>query len=248
LEDEMKKVTLTKQIVFAGLTLWFAIMGCGLLTIPANEVRTESQSVSVDSATSASVQIEFPAGELKVQSGSSNLMDASFRYNVDEWQPQVNYSESGAQGELIVSQPGSDQLPSRGGLINEWKLLLTNDIPLDLSIRAGAGNNELNLGGLDLAALNIESGAGNTKVYLDGNWDHDVLASIKGGVGNLTVNLPAEMGVLVIMDTALVNVSANGLIVAENGYVNQAYGSAPYTFTLNLEVGVGSVTLVVPQQ
>lgn len=242
----MKKVVSIKRVTCAVLALWVALLGCGRWATPANEVKTESQSVQPRSATSARIQVEFAAGELTVQDGAGSLMDADFRYNVDEWQPQVHYIENGAQGELLVSQPGSDRAPVGVGLINEWTLLLTKDVPLDLSIRAGAGNSEVDLTGLDLTSLNLETGAGVTNVNLAGNWDHDVTASIQGGVGRLTVNLPADMAVLVEMETALVNVSAMGLIVAENGYVNRAYGTAPHTLTLKLEAGVGSVTLTTP--
>ncbi len=241
----MKKVTSTKQSVFAVFALWIALTSCNRWTTSVNDVRTESQSVELTSATSAKVQVEFAAGELTVQGGAENLMDADFRYNVDLWKPQVNYAENGDQGELIVSQPGSDQAPVVTGLINEWTLLLTNDVPLDLTIRSGAGNNEFNLSSLNLTSLKIESGVGNTNVNLDGNWDHDVTASIQGGVGQLTVNLPADMGVFVDVDT-FNNVSANGLIVAENGYVNKAYGTAPHTLTLKLETGLGAITLTTP--
>jgi hypothetical protein len=242
----MKKVTLSMRLAYAGLALWLAIVGCGLLTTSVDDVRTESQSVKLDSATSANIQIEFPAGELNVKSGTSNLMDASFRYNVDDWQPQVNYSESGTEGELVVSQPGDDKMPVGGGLVNEWEIQLGQNVPIELAIRTGAGNSELDLGGLDLTSLTVETGAGVTNVNLDGNWDHDVNVSIQGGVGELTVNLPAEMGVRVEMETALVTVTANGLIHQENGYVNRAYGNAPHILTLNLQAGVGSVVLVAP--
>ena len=243
----MRKVTLSMRLARAGLALWFSIVGCGLLnTTSVNDVRTESQSVNLESATSANVQIEFPAGELNIQSGTSNLMDASFRYNVDDWQPQVNYSESGTQGELVVSQPGDDKLPVGGGLVNEWEIQLSENVPMDLLIRTGAGNSQLDLGGLDMNSLMVETGAGVTTVDLTGVWQHDVDVSIQGGFGEITVNLPAEMGVRVEMDTALVTVNANGLILAENGYINKAFETAPYTLTLKLEAGVGSVLLVAP--
>ena len=119
---------------------------------------------------------------------------------------------------------------------------------MDLSISAGAGNSELNLSNLDLTALKIETGAGTTHVNLNGNWDHDMTASIQGGFGALTVKLPSEIGVRVEVDTALVNVNANGLIVDGNGYINKAFGTSPHTLTLKLEAGVGSVSLIVPQQ
>lgn len=60
------------------------------------------------------------------------------------------------------------------------------------------------------------------------------------------VNLPAAVGVLVAKETALVNVSADGLNVDGNGYVNRAYGTAPYTLILKLQAGVGSVVLIAP--
>jgi len=133
----MKKVTSSKRLTFAGLALWFALVGCGLLTTTVNDVRTESQSVNLDSATSANIEIEFPAGELKVQSGTNNLMDASFRYNVRDWQPRVQYSENGTQGVLRVSQPGNGRVPVGGRLINEWEIQLNENIPMDLLIRTG---------------------------------------------------------------------------------------------------------------
>ena len=242
----MKKNTSSKGLTFAGLALWFAIVGCGLLTTSVNDVRIESQSVNLESATSANVQIEFPVGELKVQDGADNLLDASFRYNVDDWQPEVKYSENGTQGELLVSQPENDRLPVGGELINEWSLQLGNHVPMDLTIRTGAGNSELDLSGLDITSLSVETGAGVTNVNLGGDWQHDVAVSIQGGLGELTINLPAEMSVRVDMDTALVTVTANGLIKEENGYVNKAFGTAPHTLTLKLQAGVGSVVLVAP--
>jgi hypothetical protein len=240
----MKKSTSSKCLTFAGLVLWFAIVGCGLLTTSVDDVKTESHSVKMDSSESANIQIDFPAGELKVQSGTNNLMDASFRYNVSDWQPQVQYSESGAQGVLHVSQPGDDRVPVGGKLINEWDLRLGKSIPMDLVIHTGAGNSQLDLSELNMTSLTVETGAGVTTVNLDGNWEHDVNVSIEGGVGEIKVNLPAEMGVRVDMDTALVTVTVNGLTRAENGYVNEAFGTAPHTLTLNLQTGVGSVTLV----
>jgi hypothetical protein len=242
----MKKVTSLKRIIFAVMALWFAMVSCGLFTTSVNDVKTESQSVSLDSATSASVQIDFPAGELKVQNGASNLMEASFQYNVEDWQPQVQYSESGTQGELVVNQPGDNRVPVGGELVNEWEIRLSENVPMDLRISTGAGSSELDLGGLDMNSLTVETWAGTTTVNLDGVWEHDVDVSIQGGVGELKVNLPAEMGVLVEMNTALVTVTVNGLINDENGYVNRAFGTAPHTLKLKLEAGVGSVVLVAP--
>lgn len=173
-------------------------------------------------------------------------MNASFRYNFADWQPEVAYSENNTQGDLRVSSPGRNRVPFGKKLINDWEIRLSVLIPIDLHIRTGVGNSQLDLGSLDMISLTIETGVGNTTVDLYGVWPHDLDVSIQGGVGELTVNLPAEMGVRVDMDTALVNVTSEGLRLDEYGYVNQAFGTAPYTLTLHLQAGVGQIDLVAP--
>ncbi len=174
-------------------------------------------------------------------------MESTYRYNVDEWKPQVKYSVNGSQGELMVDTQNTDpKLPVGGNVINEWTIQLNNNVPLDLEIRTGAGESSLNLGSLNLSTLRVEVGAGTTNLDLSGNWDHDVTAEVTGGVGELSIKLPVEVGARVNMDTALVSVTANGLIKDGDGYVNQSFGSAAHTLTLNLQAGVGSVKIETP--
>jgi hypothetical protein len=226
--------------------LWLAALACNAIpTTRVNELRTDTHTIPADSATSADVQIEMGAGELSVQGGTGNLMDATFRYNVDEWKPSVDYRENGGVGELTVSQQG-ERVPVGSQVVNEWVIQLSNDLPLNLTIRTGASKSDLALSALNLNQLNIETGVGVTELDLSGGWQQDVSVSIEGGVGELTVKLPSEMGVRVNMDTALVGVNADNLIKDDQGYVNQAYGTAPHTLTLDLQAGVGAVTLVAP--
>lgn len=246
----MNKGKTILQLACAGLALWFGVIGCSLLSItPVNEVRNEAQAIDLGAASKAKVLIEFGAGQLKVEGGADKLMEATFRYNVDDWKPQVSYNVNGSQGELVVNNRGDiNKLPVGREVINEWDIRLNNGVPLDLEIGTGAGESNLDLSTLDASSLQVNVGAGNTDLDLSGNWDHDVNAEVTGGVGKLSIRLPAEMGVRVSMDTALVNVTANGLIIEEGGYVNQAFGSAVHTLTLNLHAGVGSVVLTTAQQ
>lgn len=245
----MEKRKISMRLVWAGLALWFGVIGCSLFSItPMNDVRNETQTIDLGSASTANVFIEFSAGQLKVSGGADSLMEATFRYNVDDWKPRVNYNVNGSQGELVVNIPDDNKLPVGRELINEWDVRLNNGVPLDLEIQTGAGESNLDLSTLAASNLRVEVGAGTTNLDLSGNWDHDVSADVTGGVGNLSIKLPAEMGVRVIMDAAIVNVTATGLINKEGGYVNKAFGSAAHTLTLNLQAGVGSVILTESQQ
>lgn len=235
-----------KKLIAVLVVFWLATLACnGLQTTRVGDITTDTQTVETVSATSVKVQIEIGAGELGIQSGANSLMDATFRYNVDEWKPKVDYHESGGQGELSVTQQG-EKIPVGNQVINEWDILLSNDIPLDLVIHTGAGNSDLSLSNLRLNRLEIETGAGVTTIDLTGSWEQDLNVSIQGGVGELIVSLPSETGVRVQMNSALVSVSTSGLEKDGSAYINQAYGMTDNTITLEIDAGVGSVVLEVP--
>jgi hypothetical protein len=242
-ETKMEKRPLSSWSVIVGIVIVLILSGCNMTT-PVEELKTEIQLIELGSADSTNVKVGFGAGVLHVAGGGANLMDATFRYNVAEWQPDVNYSEDGDQGTLTLNQHG-ERLPIGGKVVNEWDLQFNNDVPLELLIQAGAGKSQLDLASLNLTAVTIETGAGTTDIDLNGDWQHDLHVSVSGGVGEITVNLPAAMGVHVKADTALVSVNTTGLTKVDGGYVNDAYETAPYTLTLDVESGVGAVTFVV---
>jgi hypothetical protein len=245
-----RRLSWTAAVALAAVA---ATLACSVLNRPTvGQMQRETQTVELGSASSANVELNFPIGELQVEGGAGDLMQATFRTNVEDWESLVEYDVQGDEGQLRVSQPGAEganYLPLGDALsdvVNEWEIALSDDVPLELSIQLGAGVGSLALSRLDLSRLMIESGASVTTIDLTGAWPHDVRASVTGGIGELTINLPSEMGVRVNSDTGLVSVTTSGLTPDGDGYVNSAYGSAPYTLTLDLSAGVGSVELRVP--
>lgn len=237
----------TLKLASPFLTLWLAVMACSVFrTTPVGDVTIETQSVDLGAAESARVHIQMAVGELKIEGGADQLMQATFRSNVAQWQPQVEYSINASLGELLVRHPDNINTPVGKEIIHEWTIQLNETTPIDLEINTGAGVSDLDLSALELTALQIETGAGVTNVDLSGSWDHDLVASITGGVGELHIKLPADMGVRVDMETALTSVTASGLNKDGSAYVNQAYGQAAHTLSLRLESGVGSVELLAP--
>jgi hypothetical protein len=236
----------------AAAALIAAMLACTLPGQPnLQEVTTDTETVEAGSATSARVEISFPVGELRVTDGAAGLMEATFRTNVAGWEPLVAYSVQDGQGDLKVSQPGAEGanvLPfgeMAGDMVNSWSIQLSADMPLDLSLQIGAGESTVDLSRLDVSQASIAGGAGTASIDLAGSWQHDVRASIEGGVGRLQIDLPSEMGVRVVPDTGLVAVSTAGLTQDGTDYVNAAYGTAPYTLTVDLSAGVGAVELRV---
>jgi hypothetical protein len=246
-EEIMNTIYSQHKVGMVGLIFLLAAMSCSLLPIASTgEVQTESQTIDLDGASSANVQIEMDAGELSVGGGAVSLMEATFRYNVEDWQPKVDYSINSDLGQLVVNQPDKDNRLAGPAVVNVWDIHLNDLVPLILEIRTGAGQTILELSSMDFSNLVVEVGAGEVNVDLSGSWDHDVTASINGGVGNLTVTLPADFGVRVNLATGIGNVTTAGLTQESGGYVNQAYGNAPYSLTLDIHTGVGSIELIAP--
>lgn len=228
------------------LALWLLVSSCGLInTTRVGATRTDAQAVELGSADQARIQIKMEAGKLTVKGGAEALMQATFRYNVADWRPHVEYSVNGSQGELLVDHSGED-IPIGGELVNEWNLSLNNLVPIDLEIETGAGETALDMRGVDLTDLHVQIGAGNTSIDLSSALDHNLSAAIKGGVGELSVRLPGEMGVRVSAATGIGNLTNSGLVKDGDHYVNGLYGSSPHTLFLDIDAGVGGIELLAP--
>jgi hypothetical protein len=204
--------------------------------------QTESKTVELGGAKSVQAELKMAAGDLKISGGSANLMNASFKYNVPEWKPEVSYTVEGTEGRLEIEQPGHTHT-NIGGVHYSWDLHLNNNVPMELSVEMGAGNSELNLNGLSLTRLDVQVGAGNADVDLTGDWKHNLSVSIEGGVGQASISLPQEVGVRANVQGGLGSISAPGFKKDGDSYVNDAYGKSPVSIELNVQGGIGQVNL-----
>jgi hypothetical protein len=236
------RVFLVMAVLLVGLSA--AGLGCSAVTVKTGELRTDTTTVGLGAAKSASVEIRQGAGTLKVSGGASKLMDATFVYNVDSWKPEVTYTVNGDQGSLVVRQPSTLNV-SLGGQRYEWDLRLAEGVPMRLVVGLGAGKSTLLLGTLTLTALDVESGAGDVTVDLGGYKAGSFEGTIKGGAGRLTVLLPKDVGVSVRTGTALGKTTILGLKQQGEDYVNDAFGKATETVRLTVQAAVGEVNLEV---
>lgn len=91
--------------------------------------------------------------------------------------------------------------------------------------------------------LELETGAGRVSVSLAGDWSQDVQADIQGGVGQLTVLLPSDVGVRADVEQGMGAVNAPGSVEDGDLLVNEAYGESEATISLNIDSGVGETNL-----
>src|SRR3712207_3319665 len=162
--------------------LWLGA-SCGPQRVEVGELQTESRSVDPENADSVRANLRIALGKLNVGGGADALMEADFAYNVAAWRPGVSYEVVGDTGELSVEQQGvREGIPTRD-VRNEWDLRLSDDVPVDLSVQMGGGVGNLDLDSLDLMGLNLDVGAGVSRVDLARAWDRDLSRSEERRVG-----------------------------------------------------------------
>jgi len=215
------------------------LLGTGHAT--GAKLETESESVELAGAESVRVKIEMGAGELKVAGGSDELLSADFTYTIGACKPRIEYSVSGSRGFLIVEQPKVEWGFRRYRC--EWDLYLNSSVPMDLSVDLGAGEGYLELGSLSLTELDVDMGVGDITVDLVGDWKNDLDASIDGGVGEITLLLPPDVGIRIDATRGIGAINAYGLKREGSAYVNDAYGESEVTLRINVDLGVGKVNL-----
>jgi len=236
----MDRPIMRLYLCFAFLTL-LLLAGCNSADWDAGPPQSDSRTVQLGEAKSARVEIEMGAGQLNVNSGAHELLEADFSYRGASRRPRVEYHVSGGQGQLTIREPESYH--GHGGGQNTWDLHLSNKVPMQLKVEQGAGRAKLTLGGLALSRLDLEMGAGETTVDLTGDWKNDLAANIQGGVGRATVRLPSEVGVRASAHGGLGAIHVHGLKKVGDAYVNEAYGKSPVTVHVQIEGGVGEINL-----
>lgn len=224
------------------------LIGCTALRAAPGPTQTDSQTIAANGASSAQVELNLGAGELKVSALNLNgaadeLAQATFIYNMTGWQPTVDYTVNQDHGNLVITQPNTTAVLPQN-IRYEWDLQLNNAIPLDLlQLNMGAGKAVLDLRGLTLTAVNIAAGAGELQMDLSGAWAQSATITIEGGVGKVTLRLPKAVGVRVEATAGLGRVNANGLSKEGDAYVNAAYANAAVILTITVEAGIGEVNL-----
>jgi hypothetical protein len=93
--------------------------------------------------------------------------------------------------------------------------------------------------------LNLQMGAGHVDVDLTGERKSDLDADIEGGVGQATIRLPKNVGVIANASGGIGSISAHGFKRDGDDYVNDAYGKTPATIHVKVQGGVGQVSLLL---
>jgi hypothetical protein len=232
------------SLPLAAAALALALAGCYVPSPKLGRTESSSEKVELAGAESVSVGITLGVGRLKLAGGADQLLDARFEYNIPDWKPAVSYKVEDGRGRLIVEQPSRVVGAAWPGHVRyNWDLKLDSSVPMELEVDMGVGKSEVDLRGLNLRRFSLEAGVGEGSVDLSGPRPADLDATIKAGVGRLTLVLPADIGVRVKAQAGLGHVDANGLTADGDAWVNEAWGKTKTSVRVEVQGGIGEVEM-----
>ncbi|HZK34093.1 MAG TPA: toast rack family protein [Bacillota bacterium] len=236
---------LTRYLIIS-LIILVLFTGCDLELSNGKAGRTEalSKSIALGEAKSVDTKIQIGIGEFSLTGGCDELFAGEFLYNIPEWKPEVEYTDSSDQGRLSIRQPDSKKV-NMDKSVYRWTLDLNSDLPTNLDVDLGVGTGNLDLRGVNLKGLSIDCGVGEVLIDLSGNWETGFRGSINSGVGEVTIYLPKDVGVKVNATSGIGGIKAEGMTKKSGSYYNDAAEISDILVELDIEGGIGQINLGV---
>ena len=255
-----------KKISFF-VCLSLAIVSFGFSRDPDSTLKELKKSVALGNAKEIKTEIFFTAGELNINGSSNQLSDGSYRFYLDKWKPEITYTETNQLGYLkirAIEDRVEKNYEDRDNCI--WDISLNKKVKNDLKVKVVAGKCNINLPGCDLKRfefsmlagemiINLKNTsvpdfvfkamAGSAMIDLSGKWNNNLNAIIKGGVGEITLKLPAHTGVKFNITSILGEVNAPGLHKQINSWTNDLFGKTKECLYIDFTGGIGNVNVIL---
>ncbi len=192
---------------------------------------------------SLDVKIEYAVGRFEIGRAPDRLLyRLEAKYDEEAFDLGSNYLESGARGTLSIDIEGRDGKEIGNLTDYDWeagklRVELPTTVPLTLNMKLGAVEGMLDLGGLRLRELSLETGASDTKVEFGApNPIAADFCKFEAGAARLTVEQLANSGCRTI--------SVSGGV----GQISLDFsGEWTYDATADINVGLGGIDIVVPE-
>jgi hypothetical protein len=204
----------------------------------------EQLEQSLEGASRAIVNLEGGAGDMQVS--TTDQPDILLVGSVPEEaydRIQTSYSVTGGTGTYTLRDTGVQGFVPFGSMQSmAWGFMLTESIPLELTLGLGAGNLDADLRTADLDRLAVNTAVGDTQIILPARGRFD--AQVNGAIGQIVIVIPSGVGVRVNTDTALVSVDMpDEYLHPGDIYESPNYSNADSQIDLSVDLAIGNVVI-----
>lgn len=189
----------------------------------------------------AEISLKAGAGSINIDSSNqTEIVNAELNSNLTKLE-QTNSAVNGTQ--KINLSMKSVNYSWATNIKNDWNIYLTRDLPLSLSVDAGASSTKIDLSKAILDNLDINAGASNLDIKLGDHRDN-VSLDIDAGASSIKLSLPKNSGVYMKVDGGLNSKNISDLVSAgDSVYKSNNYDQAKQKNNIVSKVGLSSLTV-----
>jgi len=225
----------TRPAASCALLAALVVAGCGSDRASAQQDwETETSSRSLGSENDLRVNVEYGAGTLTLASApSGTLYRADLHYDRAVFTPRMEYDA----GRLRVGMSSASNVRGRNIRGGELEVQVTPDLPVDLNLQFGAADATLDLGGIRVRRLELQTGASRTHLTIP-TQNQEIVEQAEFHVGAARFEA-----------TGLGNLNAPRLVVkgGVGDIILDFTGAWPANMDARVEMGLGSLTLRLPR-
>jgi hypothetical protein len=197
------------------------------------------------------VSLDYGAGKLFISGGTDYLLEGNLEYYGQKpvVKSAVKSLEDSSSIQKVKVRMKQIQLSRRRRLrprhhwSNTWEIHLTDEVPLEMSIDAGACELDLDMSALKVKSLDLDVGATSATIRF-GDLVADVEAEIDAGASALKIDLPMNVGAKIRLSSALSAHNLGDIGFEKEGkktYCSPGYENASKKIRLDISLGAGSL-------
>lgn len=202
----------------------------------------EHATIPLDGAARAAIELSHGAGNLNVAAGTgmTGLVEGEFGGGLRQ---AVTRRDDLLNVELKMRvEPVTVLNWSPGGY--DWNVRLNPDVPLQLECETGASRSTLDLYGLKVTELKLETNASTTDVVLPANAGFTQV-SIEAGAARVDVRVPGGVAARIRTSAGLASIAVDTARFpgGDKLYQSPDYATAANKVDIEVETGLGTVAI-----
>lgn len=243
------------QILLLGFTLFFVVSPTNDQEkgTPSNEYlednefseddakKYEFSEPFIDDIKTASLELEFGAGTLSIQQGTTNLIDADAVTNLGGY--SFTKELNGGSANLSLKYEGENlRLERNASYEHELKVNLNKNPNWQLNMDIGATSADLDLTGVKIQQLTMDCGAAKINMKLGNPCLGNSVIDLDAGMADVKIKLPDSVQAEILSKTALSSRTFDGFEKVSNGHFRTPeFKSSTSTWIIKLNGGMSNL-------
>lgn len=245
---------MTAVLLLIGVVLINVNSGFSKKSESDNDWASKTEQADLTTEQAMEVDLDLSVVDLHLAKASGNqAYNVSLNYLAKHFEPLVSYSVRGDNGFLKLGMEfdesmtdhkdledlfkGAGSGPDKNATHNQWNVLLTDRIPLEISADLAMGSGDFDLSSLKVEDLKIEAGMSDVTLKFDtpNPVAMDRLA-VETGLGSLKLEKLGNASA----KTVTIEVGLGSATIDMSGPL-------PKNLTAKMDVGLGSLELLIPK-